>query len=401
LALAKLLCLFLLGRAFAQSGVDCNTDEAPPPIPPGSYRAIEFAIEALANDDYSAAEQRLLDISDGSEAYERAIVYQTLGFVYSQQGPLKRALEAFREALETNALPRAEHANLTHNVGQIYIADEQFELGVEFIARYLEIACEPPPATAHMLLANAHAQLEQYEPALLQVDLALDKTDEPLESWLQLKLALHYELADLDACVDTLITLIAMTPESNEYWKQLSGILLQNDNTEDSLAVLALAERQGLLKTERDLKGIANIYVSLDIPYKAGVLLREGLDNGTIEATADNLKYLSDVWIAAHEWDSAEGALRRAASLSSEGDLWARLAQVQIEKEAWQEAKETLSRAVNAGVSDMGQTQYLLGIAAYEAGDTRTAEGALTEASRYPEFASQSRQWLQHIQDSR
>lgn len=381
--------------------VDCNADEQAGNIPESSYRAIELAIEDLSNDAYAEAEARLLKVTDRSEGYERAIVFQTLGFVYAQQEQLKPALEAFEEALATGALPLKSQEDLTYNVGQIYIADEQYERGVETITRYFEIACAEPPAAAHMMIANAHAQLSQYEPALEQVRQALAKTDDVQESWLQLKLALHYELKDFDACAETLIELIAMTPDSGDYWKQLSGVLLEVEQPEDSLAVLALAKRQGLLDSERDVKSIASVYMLLEIPFKAGLVFEEGLASGLVEPTADNYEYLSDTWIAAREWDKAEASLRLAAEKSPNGDLWKRLAQVMMEKEDWQAAKDALELAVDAGVSDEGQTHYLLGVAAYQAGDMSGAERALRAAVSDPESGQQARQWLDHIAANR
>jgi tetratricopeptide (TPR) repeat protein len=395
------VAVLLAGRVDAQEAVDCSAEETGGAMSEGTYRVLELAIEDLSNDSFADAEQRLLKVSDRSEGYERAIIYQTLGFVYAQQEQLKPALEAFEVALATGALPREPREDLMYNVGQIYIADEQYERGIETIERYLKVACEAPPATAHMMLANALAQVERYQPALEQVGMALDKADAPDESWLQLKLALHYELKEFSQCAETLVELIAMTPDSADYWKQLSGMLLEVEEQEDSLAVLAVAERTGLLETERDFKNLASVYMMLEIPYKAGLMMERGLEDGTVERNADNYQYLSDSWIAAHEWDRAESALRKAAEFGSDGDLWKRLAQVLMEKEDWQGARQALEQALDVGVSDSGQTHYLLGVAAFQSGDTRGAEDALRAATRDPAAQRQAQQWLDHIAANR
>jgi tetratricopeptide (TPR) repeat protein len=192
-----------------------------------------------------------------------------------------------------------------------------------------------------------------------------------------------------------------MSMDNAEYWKQLSGVLLEIEQEDDSLAVLALAGQHGLLKTERDLKNLASVYLLLEIPYKAGVAFERGMDDGIVERTSENYEYLSDAWISAREWDRAETALRRAAELDADGDLWKRLAQVLMEKESWEGAQEALEEALNAGVSDAGQTHYLLGVAAYQAGDTRGAEDALRRATRDPASQQQAQQWLDHIASNR
>src|SRR5690606_35250901 len=163
--------------------------------------------------------------------------------------------------------------DLMFNVGQIYIADEQYDKGIATIERYLAVACEPPPATAHMMLANAYAQVSKYEPGLEQVLLALEKAEAPEESWLQLKLALHYELKDYRRSAETLVELVEIAPDNAQYWKQLSGVLLEVEEQKDALAVLALAERQGMLETEQDVKSLASIDLMLDIPDQARELV--------------------------------------------------------------------------------------------------------------------------------
>jgi tetratricopeptide (TPR) repeat protein len=401
LTVAICIAACVSGRALAQQSPECDKEQSGGAMSEAAYGAVERAIEDLSNDRFAEAETRLRKVSDRSEGYERAIIYQTLGFVYAQQEQLKPALEAFEEALGTGALPQQPREDLTFNVGQIYIADEQYQRGVETIERYIAMACKPPPANAYMMLANAQAQLKQYDAALKNVDTAFEKAGHPEEPWLQLKLALHYELKQYADCAETLVQLIAMTPDNAEYWKQLSGMLLEIDEPQESLAALALAERRGLLHGERDFKNLASIYLLVEIPYKAGLLVERGLEAGTIEPTTENYEYLSDAWIAAHEWDMAEAALRKAAELGSDGDLWKRLAQVLMEKEDWAAARDALEQALDSGVTDSGQTHYLLGIAAFQAGDPGTAENALRAAARDPDSQEQAQQWLDHIAANR
>jgi tetratricopeptide (TPR) repeat protein len=401
LAAALLSTAAISSRAEAQQPAECGAEETGGAMAESTYRVLELAIEDLSNDRYAEAEKRLRNVMDRSQGYERAVIFQTLGFVYAQQEQLKPALEAFEEALAVGALQRDAQEDLMFNVGQIYIADEQYDRGIETIERYLEFACEPPPATAHMMLANAYAQQANYQSALQQVLLAFEKVETPEEQWLQLKLALHYELKEFRESAETLVRLIAISPDSGEYWKQLSGVLLEVEEQEEALAVLAVAERQGMLETERDLKSLAGVYLLLEIPYKAGKLIDAGMKNGVVETGAKNYEYLADAWIAAHEWDLAEGSLRNAAELGDDGDLWKRLAQVLMEKEDWKAAKQALEQALSAGVSDTGQTHYLLGVAAFQAGDKGDAESALRVATRDPASQEQAQQWLDHIAANR
>jgi tetratricopeptide (TPR) repeat protein len=181
LAAALLATAAISSRAEAQQPAECGAEETGGAMAESTYRVLELAIEDLSNDRYAEAEKRLRNVMDRSQGYERAVIFQTLGFVYAQQEQLKPALEAFEEALAVGALQRDAQEDLMFNVGQIYIADEQYDRGIETIERYLEFACEPPPATAHMMLANAYAQQANYQSALQQVLLAFEKVETPEE----------------------------------------------------------------------------------------------------------------------------------------------------------------------------------------------------------------------------
>lgn len=403
LPVAVMICGFCLGLssisvpALAEQRAECSAPQSGGSMSESTYAVLERAVEDLSNDRFREAERRLTDILDRVKDYELAIVHQTLGFVFVQQDNYTDALVSFEKALELEALPRQPHEELMLNAGQIYMANNNFEQGIAMLERYLEQTCSEPAPEVHLTLASAYAETQEYESALVQVNLALSKAKQPREQWLQLKLALHFELGQMAECAETLFQLIALVPDREEYWRQLSGVLMQVEKEADALAVMAVAERQGYLQNERDLMNLANIYLMLEIPYKAARLVARGLEDEIIDGTSDNFEYLSEAWIAAREWDYAETILRSAAQSSESGELWQRLAQVLMEKEDWLGAQNALSSALSAGVPEPGHTSYLLGVAAYYAGNVQEAKQALREAINYPDSEQQARQWLDHL----
>lgn len=404
-AMVMALVLFSWGQSsVAQEGepvarAECSAPEVGGTMSERTYGVVARAIEDLGKDLLDEAATALQELSAKVSGYERAIVFQTLGHVQAQQDNLAAALVSFEEALATNALPRQAHEDLLLNAGQIYLSNRDFDKGISTILLFLARTCTTSKAEVHLTLASAYAEQEKFTDALEQVDLALAKTDEPQEQWLQLKLALHFELAQFADSAETLLKLIAIAPAKEQNWRQLSGVLMQIEEQEEALAVLAIAERQGFLNNERDLKNLANLYLMLEIPYKAGALLQAGLGNSVVAATAENYEFLSEAWITANEWKHAELALQQAASLADDGKLWQRLAQVRMEREDWSGAREALEQALVAGVADAGETNYLLGVAAYSAGDTQAAMSALQASIQYASYRQQAQQWLTHLQN--
>src|SRR5690554_4569470 len=86
LAAALMIALSLPGTATAQHpAAACDAEETGGTMTEGTYRVLERAIEDMNNDLFADAEKRLRDIAGRSEGFERATIYQTLGFVYAQQ----------------------------------------------------------------------------------------------------------------------------------------------------------------------------------------------------------------------------------------------------------------------------------------------------------------------------
>lgn len=384
-------------QAHAQQQECGSETKQPGGMSEATYRVVEAAQKALDEKNYAEAEKKLKGVAEGTEGYERAIVFQTLGYVYAQQDRFAEAIPAFEEALELNALPQQPQENLLYNTGQLYVISEQYDKAIALLERYIREACEPPSAEAHVQLAAAYLEKKRFRDALTQVDIAISKAEQPKEQWLQLKLAMHYELKEYSKCADTLVKLITMSPGKEQYWRQLSSILYELERDEQSVAVLALAERQGFLDKESEYRNLMGLYLQTGVPLKAAKLWEKGLDQGIVERTARNLQILADTYIVAREYDEAEKHLKAAAQLSDSGDIYKRLGQIYVEQERWSEAIQALNQAISKGVDKVGQTQLLLGVASFNAGQKESARAALLAASRYPESEQNARQWLNYM----
>lgn len=362
-----------------------------------TYRIVEAAQKALEEKKYAEAEKKIKDATEDTKGYERAIVFQTLGYIYAQQNKYSLAIPAFEEALKLDALPQQPQENLLYNTGQLYIAAEQYDKAISLLERYINSACKPPSAEAHVQLAAAYLEKKRFRDALTQVDIALKKASKPKEQWLQLKLALHYELKQYSQCADTLIQLIGLAPDNQQYWRQLSSVLYEVDKDKESVAVLALAQRQGFLSRETEYRNLLGLYTQTGIPLKAAKLWEDGIKKGVVATNAKNLQTLSDAYILAREYDEAESNLKRAAQLSDEGDIYKKLGQVYVEQERWDEALDAFGKALSKGVDKVGSTQLLLGVAAYNLGQNDRARQALLAATKYPDTEKNARQWLNYL----
>lgn len=361
------------------------------------YRQLESATDLIAKGKNNEAIEKLNKMAEKGGDYEKAIIYYNMGFAYSSMNQLDNALKTFEKSLSFRALPIPQEEQLTFNVGQLYVANGKYDEGIRVLENYINTACSPPPGDAYIFLGNAYAEKKRYVDALRNVDLAISKAKEPKESWLQLKLALHYELKQMPQCAQTMLLLISMNPTKPDYWKQFSGILFDLKRDQDSLAVLALADRQGYLKNGNEYRNLASIYMLMEVPYKAGVLMQSALDKNLLPADEKNLDLLSAAWINSRDNERAEVALKKLAQIADKGDYWLRLGYVYISSERWKEAVSTLEKAAAKGVKKPGDAALLLAKAAFEAGDKKKSLQAAQKALNYEESRKQAADWLGYL----
>jgi len=364
----------------------------------GTYRQLERIHDLIGKNKNAEALEKANALKERIRGdYEKAVVMQTIAFIHIGQNNYKAAIASFEEALKLDALPQQPYEQMLYNVAQLYFQDGQTDKAIQRMEQYFAEAMTEPPADANILLASAYADRKRFKDALPQVDKALSKSKEPKESWLQLKLALHYELKQYPQCAEVLLKLVSLVPDKQDYWKQLASILFEIKRDKESLAVLALADRQGYLEKESEVRNLANIYLLLDIPFKAAEVLQAGLDKKILKSDEKTLSLMGDAWTMAREYDRAEKVLMQAANLSDSGEIYYRLGQIYVEDERWKDALSTLSKARAKGIKKMGDATYLQGIAAFQSGNSNLAIDLLRKAQQYDESRSAAGQWLNHI----
>lgn len=363
------------------------------------YKRMERLMDLISKNQYAEAEQKLVELQGSARSdYEKAIVMQTLGFVYASTNKETQAIKAFEQALATEALPQQVHEGMMLNIAQLYIGQDQYDQGMVRLNAYLQESCNPNP-DAHMLLASAYAEKKRFREALKQVDLALVKSKSPKESWLQLKLALHYELKEYPRCAEVLVHLVALNPIKEEYWKQLSSMLFEIRKDPEALAVLVLADRRGNIDEEAEYRNLANMYMYLNVPLKAGLLLQRGFDQKKIEPNQKNLEMLANAWLMARENDRAEAVLKKAAAVSDKGELYKQLGYIYAEKMDWKSSLEALENALKkGGVKEPGELQLMIAQAAVELKRWERAEAAIRAAMQHEKTAKAAAEWMAHLQ---
>jgi tetratricopeptide (TPR) repeat protein len=215
---------------------------------------------------------------------------------------------------------------------------------------------------------------------------------------LQMKLGIAYELKDFPSCAQALVQLIGMMPAKPDYWRQLSSIFYEMKHDTESVAVLALAERQGFVEKPNEIKNLYSVYMMLELPLKAGTLMQSAIDKNKLPADEKNLESIADAWINARESNKAEATLKKLASMSEKGEYYYKLGGMYGDDERWKESKEMLEKALEKGnLKHPGEVWMRLAVAQYSLKNNQGAVSALQKAVTFDDTRKQAGEWLKHL----
>lgn len=364
-----------------------------------AYKRLNNAHEALAEEKYGEAMEYLGEMKGNSKLneHEQALMWQTYGYVYSAQVKYKQSIDAFEKCLALGGLPEVAQQNTMYNLAQLYVVRENYKKAADTFQKWF-VTAQNPPAEAHYMYAIPLLQLGRKKAALVQAEEALKKAKSPKEPWLQLALSLYFENKRYRDAARILEVLVTRFPKK-QYWMQLSAVYSEMDQHKKALGALEMAYLQGMLNDDRELTNLAQLYMFNEVPYKAARVLEKGMADGKVKGSAKTYELLANAWLNARERDKAMRPLEKAAAASSKGQLYLRLAQVQIDREQWGAARGSLSKALAKGsLPDRGAAQFLLGIAAVSDAQWADARKAFEASSEYEGRKQASQEWLAHIE---
>lgn len=369
--------------------------------------ALENVIAYMEAEDYTNAFKSMNDIPKLEElsSYERAKVHQIYGSLYASQGNYKQALVSFEKMLRETDLPDSERSQATYNLSQLYLAEARYNEAINLLERWFQTAVNPAP-DAYFLLCQGYIQVEKYRQALkpcqTTIDVARERSLEMRESWYRAMVVSYQQTEDIANAEKWMRRLLVTWPK-RDYWLQEVAMLSQLGREKEEFAAYNLAYRQGLLRSESEWVRLANLYQFHGVPYKAGVVLRDKIKEGVVEADRRNLELMANSFTLAKEFDAAVEPLARAAAMANDSKLWERLAQVYIEREEWTKASDALTKAFDAGdVRDPYRTHILAGITHVNGNRFAQARSSF-EAARRAATERRDRQaidaWLRFVQD--
>jgi len=335
--------------------------------------------------------------------YDYALANQYLAHTAVMMGETERARPALEAALSIPDLPGPLEANLKMFYGQIIMADEEFELAKEMFDDWLAKTEEEPTAGQLFSVAYANYMSGHLEDSFDLISRAIDLKSPPPNNWIRLQYQILFDMKRYDEALAVATELVNRDPLSLDYWRLLASHHMRLEDYEQALAALSIAESQGVLTKEDDLRRIASLYGHVSVPEKAARLLQQWMQDERIEEDAKTWRQLGDLWMLARERENAKAALWKAVEGDPSASTLEFLAGIHFEDAEWEQSYDAFTQAIATGdieAEDLPRIHMLAGLTAMRAGDKTTAREYLMLARQDEELRSQVNGLLRRLDES-
>ncbi len=368
------------------------------------YQRLAEAQECSELEDMECAQELLDQVRDMDDlnSYEVAQMWNFYAFIYFSQDNFGEAIRAYENVLLQEELPIGLETTTMYSLATLYVQQEMYQEGLDMLDRWFLLSDAPSP-DPYILKAQIHYQLEQFvegvEPVLTALEIAEQQGRAPQEGWYQLLNVFYFEQEDYPKVIETL-TILCETWPKKDYLVQLAGIYGQEGEDNSQLALYEAAYEVGWLDRSNEFVTLAQMLLQADIPYKAAIVLQEGLDADVIESTEPNWRLLAQSWQLAQEDEEALPALIQASNLAEDGNLDHRLAQSYANLARWDECVDAARDALQRGeLNREDQANLLLGNCLVELKEYSEARNAFQAASRDERSRSGAQQWLNYVRN--
>ena len=363
------------------------------------YKQLQSIHKLIEKQQLSNAKKQLDQfLSARHDGYTQALFLQTAAHVAIEQGQYDQAIDYLKKAHNINALPDFVNRNIEYNLAQLYAQENDWNKSLEVLKQWLSGNKKITPEQ-HIFAATVYGRKRQYQSAIKHVKQAIKNSSKTEESWYQMLISFYLEQKKYQQAIPVYLTLIKLYPDKNNYWKQLSELYLQTQNPHKALAVLQLAEQQGILSTEQEILRLANLYLYANIPVQAAQLIQEKMNTGGIPADIKNRNKLADSWIQAQEYSQAIKVLNQLSQLDQNNGLYQfRIGRLYMEQGNWSQALKAFERAQSKKQLDQGHNALLLGICAYYDKKPAKAKIAFENAQKFNKYREQASDWLEALE---
>ncbi len=398
--LAVLLLLVLLAGA---GGAEDNKKSAEgqreaPQLGAAVGKQINDAIELLNAKNAGGAKAAIAKLKlENLSPFERSRVEQILASIDNDSENFAAAAKHLTAALEAGGLSGDEALQVKFQIAQLYLAQDKWHDGAAALEEWFKVA-PAPNASAYYMLAMAYYQQNDFSHALPPAEKAVQASDKPQPSWVQLLLALYLHLEKWDKAVPLVTYQVRNAPGDKAGWQQLASIYGQQQLHDRALVVSELMDYAGHLSTSEEFLRVAEQLVYARNPYRAATYLTAAVEQNKLKADAAVYQKIANAWLTAREYSKAIAPMQRAFELSGDANIGARIGEIHLQRNDWPAAEAAMQKALaKGGLKNRGSAALDLGIALYNQNKLDEARAAFEQAAQAGEQRQYARSYLQAI----
>ena len=366
------------------------------------FTRINRIIELRDLEDYVGAREELDEIRqmfdrgrlNDRETYTMWLFYASLD---QAEENYRGALDNYIKILDVENLAPDLIEQTWFAIGSLNYFLEDFQAAIQAFEMYIQIAFEPND-DVYLRIATAYYTLEQYNESLeyltQNIDMVRAKGENVPQSSYSLLRALHLNLEDFEAAYQVTREMVVLFNEAGD-WALLANLAGQLERFNEQSYLYYVAEIGGYLDSDGEFRNLASQLFNFDNPWGCAQILEKGINEGIIEEDEDNLAFLATCYQVAREDARALPYLERAAAMSEDGELYARLGRVHMTLDQMEEALDAFAEAFEKGGLDRADQVYLSQARAFMELN-RYDEGiqAARNASRDERSEESARTWI-------
>jgi tetratricopeptide (TPR) repeat protein len=366
------------------------------------YDKITQAQEQVDAKDYQGALRTLNALRQKKlTEYELTNVLNYIGFVYYNMEDTPRAISTYEELLRIPSLEEQLRKQTVYTLAQLSTMEEEYNKALDYLDQWFALEANPGPEP-YILYAQNLYQVDKYKEMVKPIETAMEiakKRDVQVkEDWYVLLNFAYFQQENFAQVRDIHKILLQNWPKKR-YWFTLAGAFTELNAENNLIASYDVLQTQALLTTESELVTMAQLYMQHEVPYKAAMLLEEEMEKGRVPKNAKNYRLLSQAWSLAMEDEKAIPALKEAARLDRDGELYLRLANTHLNLGQYSECVEAAREGVKVGdLKSPDHAQISLGMCLYNQKRYDDAIAAFRVASRTERSRKMARQWIDVIQ---